>query len=328
MKNHLLLAMVMLPLTAIPAKANNHTSDPFVTSNLNPFVQLYNLPSARPARFMNRGTLQIRLTSEIANNFTADTTNDESINIDGETWRNHLHVRYSLTDDWEVSIAIPHVAHDGGFLDSFIEDWHKVFGLPNGGRRAVTQNKLKYRWVTDGGPQINIVKATRGLGDTRMQLAYQLKTKPDLSISVMGGVKMPTGDTDDLLGSGSTDVFAGVHVSLQEIFGQTNLSFHGSLSAISLGNSDLVNVSDWLGYGSASLIWHRWERVALKTQVDMHSAVYDSGLKELGDFSAQLSLGGTVALSDRTSLDIAIIEDIATDTSPDVVFHFSLRHRF
>ena len=135
-------------------------------------------------------------------------------------------------------------------------------------------------------------------------------------------------DNDDLLGSGSTDVFAGMHVTMREIFGQTNLSFHGSVSAISLGNSDLVNVSDWLGYGSASLIWHPWERAALKTQVDMHSAVYDSGLKELGDFSAQLSLGGTVALSDRTSLDIAIIEDIATDTSPDVVFHFSQRHRF
>ena len=60
----------------------------------------------------------------------------------------------------------------------------------------------------------------------------------------------------------------------------------------------------------------------------MHSAVYDSDLKELGHFAAQLSLGGTIALTARTFLDIGVIEDIVTDTSPDAVFHFSLRQHF
>ena len=85
------------------------------------------------------------MTSEVANNFTSNNTNAESITIDGETWRNQLQVSYSLTDKWELSIAIPHVAHDGGSFDGFIEDWHKVFGLPNKARRAVAQNKLNYQ---------------------------------------------------------------------------------------------------------------------------------------------------------------------------------------
>ena len=328
MKSHPLLLLILLTAATLSTKASNNISEPFVTSNLAPFVQLHNLPAARPAAVKRKGTLQIRMTSEVANNFTSNNTNAESITIDGETWRNQLQVSYSLTDKWELSIAIPHVAHDGGSFDGFIEDWHKVFGLPNKARRAVAQNKLNYQWITGDTPQVNIVNPTGGLGDTRLQLAYHLSDSGNRSIALMGGIKVPTGDTDDLLGSGSKDVFAGVYSSRREVFGRINLTFHSSVGAILMGSSDLIRVKDWLGYGSASLIWHRWERVALKTQIDMHSAVYDSRLKELGDFSAQLSLGGTVAISDRTSLDIVVVEDIATDTSPDVVFHFSLRHLF
>ena len=145
MKSHPLLLLILLTAATLSTKASNNISEPFVTSNLAPFVQLHNLPAARPAAVKRKGTLQIRMTSEVANNFTSNNTNAESITIDGETWRNQLQVSYSLTDKWELSIAIPHVAHDGGSFDGFIEDWHKVFGLPNKARRAVAQNKLNYQ---------------------------------------------------------------------------------------------------------------------------------------------------------------------------------------
>jgi hypothetical protein len=51
-------------------------------------------------------------------------------------------------------------------------------------------------------------------------------------------------------------------------------------------------------------------------------------LKALSANAAQLLIGGTLGLSERTTLDIAVSEDIATTTSPDVAFHFKLSTRF
>jgi hypothetical protein len=44
--------------------------------------------------------------------------------------------------------------------------------------------------------------------------------------------------------------------------------------------------------------------------------------------SAQLIIGGTIAFSDKTTLDIGVVEDIIVKTAPDVVFHFALSRRF
>ena len=320
--------LIILLLVTKPAAAINDFFEPFATSNLSPFVQAHNLPAARSAKLLNKGEAQIQLTSEIANNFTSDSSSNESITIDGETWRNQLYLRYGLGDRWEFGVSIPHVAHDGGSFDGFIEDWHRVFGLPKGNREAVAQDQLNYRWQKNGIPLVNISNARRGIGDIRLQLTYQLNNTVNRSIALIGGVKIPTGHSDDLFGSDSTDVFSGLYVSQREFFGHADLTFHGSAGAILIGHSDLPLVKNWLGYSSATLIWHRWERVALKTQLDMHSAVYDSELKQLGEFSTQLSLGGTIALTDNTSLDIVVVEDIVTDTAPDVTFHLTLRRRF
>ena len=63
----------------------------------------------------------------------------------------------------------------------------------------------------------------------------------------------------------------------------------------------------------------------MKLQLDAHSAFYDSGLTELGSDAAQLIIGGALRLSDTWVLDLAVSEDIAVDTAPDVVFHIGIK---
>ena len=63
--------------------------------------------------------------------------------------------------------------------------------------------------------------------------------------------------------------------------------------------------------------------------MDAHTPFYsESTLKSLSANAAQLLIGGTLAFSERVTLDIAVSEDIATKTSPDAVFHFNLSTRF
>ena len=320
--------MVSTLAIVIPFGAFSDIVEPFNTSNLNPFVQTHNLPSARSAQVIERNTWQFRLTSEVANNFTSSDQNRETIKIDGETWRNQLTINYGMSERFEVSVAIPYVVHDGGTFDGFIEGWHKTFGLPNGNRNSTERDQLLYQWQADGNMRYNLSNKAQGLGDVRLQLALQLYKEANRHITLISGAKLSTGDADLLLGSDSNDIFAGIYLSQHNFLGKSSLTFHGSIGGVRLGDSHLPRVKDWAGYGSFSLIWKRWQSVALKTQLDFHTALYKSRLSELGQFSGQLSVGGTIAINKKMSLDIGVVEDIITDTSPDVVFHLSIRRHF
>ena len=63
--------------------------------------------------------------------------------------------------------------------------------------------------------------------------------------------------------------------------------------------------------------------------MDAHNAIYnDSGLRALATDALQFVMGGALKLSDRTTLNIAVSEDLATLTPPDAVFHVDFGVRF
>ncbi len=72
----------------------------------------------------------------------------------------------------------------------------------------------------------------------------------------------------------------------------------------------------------------RQQWIALKAQVSGHTPFYQSDLRELGKDALQLIVGGTLAFSPQTSLDIGVSEDIIVRTSPDVAFHLALKRLF
>jgi len=61
--------------------------------------------------------------------------------------------------------------------------------------------------------------------------------------------------------------------------------------------------------------------------MDLHTAFYDSELKQLGS-SMQLLAGGTARMPGNVLLDLGISEQLITDATPDVGFYLSLRHLF
>jgi len=82
-------------------------------------------------------------------------------------------------------------------------------------------------------------------------------------------------------------------------------------------------INGWVGAGWSPLGW-----LGLKLQLDSHSALYDSHLRELGRPAMMLTMGGTLGLGDVTSLDLGVGEDLAINTSPDMDFLLSLKHKF
>lgn len=301
--------------------------DPFVTSNLNPFVNLHTLPANRPARVTGKGRFEWLLTTELANNFTSSVRGQDSITIDGESWRTAISLSYGINNRWELLLTVPYTRHQSGSLDGFVEDWHQWFGLPNSGRDLSPRDQLLYSRVDDGVEVSRIDRSTSGVGDITIGVAYELAESQNSAWSLSGGVKLPTGDADKLTGAGAADYFVAIRYSRYQFMGLENLAYHGRAGILALGDSDLPGAENLAIFGSSTLAWQPWDRVSLKTQLNLNTAIYDSRLRELGDHSLQLTLGGSVRLTTRTVLDIGVVEDIVTDTSPDVVFHFNLRTR-
>jgi len=301
--------------------------EPYAIANRNPFVQIYGLPTARSAELTPAGTFSTALQLELSSNFTVSSEETESIFIDGETYRTNFQLRVGVSDKLELGLDIPYLSHDGGSLDGFIDSWHNVFGLPDGGRSSYPEDQLRFSYEKDGQEMVNLNQAKDGLGDVDLNAMYQLPSTATRQWALRGQVKLPTGEVEDLLGSDSTDVAVALHLSDRSWFEKTGIALHGSVGLLWMGEGAVLdNIrKDWVVYGSTTLAWQASEHVSLKLQLDAHTAFYDSGLTELGSESAQLTLGGAVKLSERWVVNLAVSEDIVVDTAPDVVFLIGIK---
>jgi hypothetical protein len=239
-------------------------------------------------------------------------------------------LRYGITDQLQVGIDLPWVWHSKGFMDSFINDWHDFFGLSNGDRDALKNNQLDYLYSHDGDERLRLQDEVDSLGDLRLQLAWQFKTTEQSAFTLQTQLKAPTGDADKLTGSEAWDLSLALSVQRDFPLGNGQGALWGGFGVNWLGDGEVLEedveefaANGWLGAGWSPLDW-----LALKVQIDSHTALYDSDLSELGDPAVIMTMGGTLGLGEKTFLDIGIGEDLNVNASPDVTFHLSLAHRF
>lgn len=327
MKSPLTVLCSLLGLVLSQAAQADSLNAPFATSNQNPFVQVYGLPATQSAELTAAGKFGADFLFDVSNNFAIGARHDEDVMIDGETYRANLRMRYGLTNKFELGVDIPFVSHNGGGLDSLIESWHDFWGLPDGGRPDYPRDQLDYSYRNNGQSLAAVTESQSGIGDVSLGLGYKLAANEKRQWALRTAVKLPTGDAGKLLGSESTDVAAGVYLTDYSLAQKYAVTWHASGGLLWLGSGQVLDDlrQDWVAYGSLNFSWQATPNFSLKLQFDMHSAFYDSVLKELGKNSAQLVFGGTVRLGKNWVLDLAVGEDIVVDTASDVVFHIALK---
>ena len=307
---------------------------PFATANLNPFVHVYNPLRAHTAKLPSKGMWQARLHGEVASHFTERTVSGpdqpESIFIDGESHRLNLEFNYAFSDVMTWSFSLPYITHERGGLDNAIDSWHQFWGLPDGGRPQFPEDQLRFNHQSGSVNPTELNDSVDGLGDLRLTMAYQIARQHSRYWSLRASLKLPTGDSDKFTGSGSRDLTLALAFSEYNLLASGRWQLHASAGLTRLGNSNLLNSQrrDWVGFASSTVSWRLRPNVVLKLQIDAHSAYYRSKLKELGEPSAQLVVGATIALADNWSVDVALSEDIIVDTAPDAVFIVGLNRQF
>jgi hypothetical protein len=310
-------------LLALPALA----SEPLYSKNLSPIAGLVGLPSQRNANTTAKGRVEAALHSSIASHYVAESSDTEYLNLDGETLRFALELRYGLADNWDVQLEIPWLDHSGGELDSLINDWHDLWGMSDGGRSDVPNDLLDYRYAT-AGTDFYLEDDVSGLGDISLSLTHAFYRQDDSVASVVLGYKFGSGDEDEFLGSGADDAFialrfSGAHLS------DLPLSWHGQAGYLRAGGSDrLDDVQEQdLWFAGLALDWQVAQRWSLLLQVDSHAAPLDSDITGVGDEAVLLSVGARWRFAQAWSLDVDVVEDIRVETAPDVTFQASVRYR-
>lgn len=319
------IAPVVATATALAALLVGQPShaqyqEPFRTRNLSPLVSMFGLPSWDSHQHRR----SFGITTEIANHYRLSEREDDLLILDGETWRNNLFYSQAVSDTWHVSAEIAHYHQTGGVLDDVVDAWHAGFGLPDGGRNNRPEDALLFQMANAGGAFYTLDSRARGWGDLQLGVAHKLGANRDYVVEAT--VKIPTGDESLLAGSGSTDWAISLFRPVGAMLRNRNAGYFWGAGMARLGDPDRIDFSAerfaYFGVLGGSLKVLR--RFGMKGQIDVHTGLYDTPLKEIGQTSVQLTLGGWWDMSRRAVIEFAINEDLHVSTAPDVVIHASL----
>ena len=302
---------------------------PLSVRNLSPTALVHGLAIAESSKVLSPGEKMGKFSFDLVNNATLNQSSNETIILDGETYIGTLSIRYGLTERIQVGFDLPYIHHSGGFLDSLISDWHDFFGLPNGDRNDFPDDQLNY-FYKDEKERFNVQSEKGGFGDLRANLVYELFSGKKASYAIQFSIKAPTGNAGKLTGSEAWDTSLALMTQYEDRIFSGSYSVWAGIAGNYLGNGKVLedSVNNWVANGWFGGGWSPYHWLGLKIQFDSHSSLYDSKLKELGDPALIMTLGGSLALTEKTILDLAFSEDLNVEVSPDIAFHLSLKHTF
>lgn len=322
------VACALLAATGAPPAAR--AGDPFLIRNDQPVGRLYGVPlgvDADPAAARGFG---LRVGLDVANGSIETSAGPTELTLDGETWVLRFAGRHVWKNGWRVMAGVPVVSHQGGGTDSFIEEYHDAMGLPDGNRKRRPADRLEYRYRRNDETMFSQTDSTTGLGDVFLAVAAPLvrDRAGTRALDAVAGVELPTGDSDRLLGSGSWDFSLGLAAADFATLAKWNLELHGGAGVLALTEGDvLADFQEPVAvYGDLAVGWRLARWLVPRVQVDFHSPFFaGTGQGPLDDWAVELVCGATVLLPGRFALDLAVAEDIAVHTAPDVVFHVGLK---
>lgn len=317
---------LLLPIS-VPVYAAD--VDGFALRNQHPFLHVYGLPPLQGARLNVNGATDFGVTFTVVNNAEIKDTEIESIRLDGETYFADFMLRRRVLDRLELGIDVPLVKHSAGVLDEMIAGWHDIFGMSNSKRDGV-DNELNYFYSNNGSVEKQLSKSTSGIGDVQLSAAVPIVeggAGDSRYVTLRLSVKLPTGDADDLHGSGATDAALGLYAQDSGRFLGRDIGFLGFAGILALGDGDILpgKQESAVPYGGVAATWHATDRFTITGQLQAQGAYIDSDLDELGGSSIQLAVGGVYHLPRRgISLRFALVEDVISDATPDFALHFAV----
>jgi len=298
------------------------TSSPFPTQDQNPFSLIHGQPQPSTARLPVENTSSWSLGLDITNTLNLMSNSQESLLIDFESYHLRFNFVYGLSENWALRIDVPVIHYGSGFLDSTVDNWHDIFGLPRGNRPRVIDDQFRIFYSRNGVPVIDLTKPTSGFGDIQLGLGRALHQNQQSVLSLWSSVDLPTGDQSDLTGNDASDLSFWLAAEYKL---NPEWNADANLGILFPGESHLgtLAVEDNIWFGHAAIQWQPLPEFDLRIQIGGHTQYYsNSNLIPLGK-ARNIVFGGAIHLSTCSDIVIAVSEDIKVESTPDVSFLIS-----
>lgn len=297
------------------ALAAAQVAEPLHVRNLNPLVAVFGLPAWDTVPIGTR----FGVTGEVANHYRFSVRGNEILMLDGETVRTNLAFTHGFASGWSLGVEVPHYRVGGGVLDDLIDGWHSAFNLPDGGRNARPEGEFLYRVGNRPIPSFVLTEPDSGIGDTQLKFARLIGR--DQGFVVQASVKLPTGDEDILAGSGSSDWSVTLLRTRPLLARRRAAGYFWGVGFVRAGDPHRIDFDahTWVPTGIIGGGWQVWPKWGLKGQLDVHGAFFDSPLEEIGETAIQATVSAWRRTGERGTLELAVVEDLAVSTAPDVV---------
>ncbi|MDR3416620.1 MAG: DUF3187 family protein [Nevskia sp.] len=316
MRKPALLACVLLLSAAALA------DDPPVVQ-MGALARGFALPTLGRTDIVTENRWRLRVDLDDANEYASRSNSNESILIDGEATELSLNLRYGFAPRWEAGVFVPVLAQGGGALDQIIQNWHHLWGLPNGGREDAPDGRYLYQYSRNGQMLLNVSQGSVEMGDVQASAGYRIAN----GLAARAMIKLPTGDASHLAGNGAFGAAAWLDGGLPLTGFLHWLTLYGSLGYSGNMAGDILEQQQkhGLAFGAAGLGLRFTPGWDAKVQVYFHGAPYrDSQLAALDHIAAPLTVSTSYRVAPHYTVSLGFQEKANLFASPDFGVHLGL----
>lgn len=205
--------------------------------------------------------------------------------------------RQGISRSTEWAVKIPYLDRSGGFLDPIITWWHKNILRWQDPYRASQPNGRTI--VNFGGKQFG---SASGFGDIDFSVSRVYSPKMIGTASI----KLPTGSSRKLLGSGGVDLGIGLKSKFDL---RSNLELHVLAGAIYQGATSLPGARRWIDQENLALVWKRNSRDAWIGQWMSEASAFRTGISGSDATQRQIVIGYQRKIRPGELLELHFCED-------------------
>jgi hypothetical protein len=287
-----------------------------------------------PSATLPAGAVEARASAAYTSLFLAGSTPQSEFYMDGEILRTQLGARYGLGGGVEVGFGVPLLHTTGGFLDSFLIDYHDAFGFPDQGRSSSPRDFFKVQAAINSDRDVVYELREEGvmLGDVPLEASVELvpvRRAADGSgspgLAARFGVELPTGDEAAGASNGEADYAVGLCATWPLSFGAVHAeaqhTFAGSPATARRYGFEFADVTA----GSVSLEAQSLADLRLLAQVSWETATLDRlDLDRASKDTVLLWIGARLRLDGNLFLEVGFGEDLSEYIAPDFTAWLSM----
>ncbi len=256
--------------------------------------------------------------------FVVKDSDDWSYHADIETLTVDLIFRKTVFGEYELSVVIPFLINASGFMDSFLEGYHGLFGFPDYGRSGRALDDFLLEVKRQGETVISGRNGSPWPGDLRVGLKRRINSGNPL-VSVKGFLEFPTGSLSGGYGNGKLDLGAQILLDYEML---RDFMFHLNLGYTipgDMGEMELKGFFSGAVAGSYPLTGRLTGVVEVMFQ---ESPLEETGIAELDRGPVILTFGGLFDAGQGRVVEVSLSEDLNTAGAPDFTLNLGVRFRF